>query len=266
MDREKIALRLTEERARVGFSQADLARKLGISREGLRRYEMGLSEIGAEFLARASTMGIDVQYILCGLRSNNFESSTQAVERQPLQVIHGGVSGVGIAQNGSNISVVNTQRHITRTTVKTDPGEAHINEEQKAALQGLVKDVVDAELKLKQKPKSYRAVWGALNAHCGVSQYSLIALGDFEKAQKYLNQWMGRLHSMATAPVKDGDAWRKRHYAYIKINSKSAEDAVAVSQYMDRNFKATSLTELSNDELDKLYRYVAGRRSTKSSK
>ncbi len=143
MDREKIALRLTEERARVGFSQADLARKLGISREGLRRYEMGLSEIGAEFLARASTMGIDVQYILCGLRSNNFESSTQAAERQPLQVIHGGVSGVGIAQNGSNVSVVNTQRHITRTTVKTDPGETHINEVQKAALQGLVKDVVD---------------------------------------------------------------------------------------------------------------------------
>ncbi|KAF0205503.1 MAG: putative DNA-binding [Gallionellaceae bacterium] len=263
MDREKIALRLTEERAKIGFSQADFARKLDISREGLRLYETGQREIGAEFLARAVTLGVDVQYILCGMRSTNLAKVEQAVGAAPLQVINGGVSGVGIAHSGANISVVNTQRHVTRTTVKTVPGETHISDEQKVALQGLVKDVVDAEQKLKQKPKSYQAVWGALNAHCKVSQYALIASADFEKAQKYLNQWMGRLHSMATAPVKDGDTWRKRHYAYIKINSKSPEDAAVVSQYMIKNFKATSLTELSNDQLDKVYRYVAGRRSTK---
>lgn len=260
MERDRIALRLTEERARIGFSQADFARKTGVSREGLRRYEMGLSEIGAEFLSKAASMGIDVQYVLAGVRSTNIPAHESAA---PIQVINGGVSGIGIAQNGSNVSVVNTLRHITRTTVKTEPGEAHINDEQKVVLQGLVKAVVDAEQKLKKNPKSFRAVWGALNAHCGVSQYALIAKYDFEKAQKYLNQWMGRLHSMASAPVKDGDAWRKRHYAYIKINSKLPEDELAVSQYIARNFGSISLTELSNDQLDKVYRYVAGRRSTR---
>lgn len=262
MDREKIALRLTEERARLGITQANLARELGVSREGLRLYETGQREVGGEFLARAAKLRFDVQYILCGLRSTNLAKIDQTVDAVPFQVINGGVSGVGIAQSGANVSVVNTQRHVTRTTVKTEPGVTHISEEQKVALQGLVKNVVDAEQKLKQKPRSYQSVWSALNAHCKVSQYALIASADFEKAQKYLNQWMGRLHSMASAPVKDGDTWRKRHYAYIKINSKSPEDALAVSQYMTKNFKATSLTELSNDQLDQVYRYVAGRRST----
>lgn len=266
MDREKIALRLTEERARLGITQANLARELAVSREGLRLYETGQREIGAEFLARAVPLGFDVQYILCGIRSTNLVKPEQAVGLAPLQVINGGVSGVGIAQTGANVNVINTSKHVTRTMVKTEPGETHISDQQKVVLQGLVKDVVDTELKLKQKPRSYQSVWSALNAHCKVSAYALIASADFEKAQKYLNEWMGRLHSMTTAPIKDGDAWRKRHYAYIKINSKSPEDSEAVSQYMMKNFKSTSLTELSNDQLDKIYRYVAGRRSTKKSK
>lgn len=266
MGRENLALRLTEERARLGITQANLARELDVSREGLRRYEMGQREIGAEFLARAAAHGFDVQYILSGIRSVNLAKVEQAVEAMPSQVIQGGVTGVGFAQTGANVNVINMPKHITRTTVKTDPGEAHISDEQKVVLQGLVKEVVDAEGKLKQKPRSYQSVWSALNAHCKVSAYALIASGDFEKARKYLNEWMGRLHSMKSAPVKDGDAWRTRHYAYIKINSKSPEDAAAVSQYMVKNFKASSLTELSNDELDRLYRYVAGRRSTRKTK
>lgn len=263
MDREKIALRLTEERARLGFTQANLARELAVSREGLRLYETGQREIGAEFLARTVPFGFDVQYILCGMRSANLVKQEQAAAFTPLQVINGGVSGVGIAQTGANVNVINTPKHVTRTTVKTEPGEIHISDQQKVVLQGLVKDVVDTELKLKQKPRSYQSVWSALNAHCKVSAYALIASADFEKAKKYLNEWMGRLHSMTTAPIKDGDAWRKRHYAYIKINSKSPQDSEAVSQYMMKNFKLISLTELSNDQLDKLYRYVAGRRSTR---
>ena len=34
IDRESIAIRLTEERARKGYSQADFARQLDVTREG----------------------------------------------------------------------------------------------------------------------------------------------------------------------------------------------------------------------------------------
>lgn len=262
MFREKIATRLTEERARLGFSQADFARKTGISREGLRLYETGQRDVSAEFLAIAVGFGVDVQYILSGIRSTNANLASIPVPPAPkLQIMRGGLSGVGIAESGSNVSIVQTQRHITRTTAVTNPGVEHISEEQKALLQALVKDVVSAESKLKAKPKSFSAVFSALNAHCGVTQYALIRSEDFEKARKYLHQWLGRLSSMKSAPVKDGDTWRKRRYAYIKINSKTAEDEAAVAQYIKRNFSATSLTELSNDDLEKTYRYIAGRRS-----
>ena len=123
----------------------------------------------------------------------------------------------------------------------------------------LVEKIVETETKLKKKPRTFQSVWGALNAHCKVPSYRLIKAKDFQQAQMYLHQWIGRLDSMATAPVKDGDAWRKRKYAYIKINSK--DDPTVVDRYIAKNFKASSLTELSNDELEQAYRYVAGRKT-----
>ena len=74
-----------------------------------------------------------------------------------------------------------------------------------------------------------------------------------------MHQWVGRLDSMASAPVKDGDAWRKRKYAYIKINSKNDTDAI--DRYIAKNFGATSLSELDNAQLEQVYRYVASRKN-----
>jgi transcriptional regulator with XRE-family HTH domain len=287
MDRADIAIRLVEERARLGYSQNDFAHKLDVSRETVRRYEVGQSDLSAEFLAKSARLGADVQYILCGVRSANLQSvvSNIGAEHQaaPLvgtakfqQINHGGTNNQ-IEQQTINHG---TQQHfngnvknaiagnlvvekvVNRTVVKTDPTDEHIDESQKAILRGLVEDVVTTEGKLKAKPRTYQGVFRAMNAHCGVTQYSLIKKEDFEKARTYLHQWLGRLNSMATAPVKDGDEWRKRRYAYIKVNSKTPETDAQVKAYMKRNFNADSLTELSNDELERVYRYVTGKRST----
>lgn len=258
IDRSDIAIRLVEERARVGFSQADFAAKLGISREGLRLYEAGQRGISAEFLAQAATLGVDVQYILVGVRSANAKEAEAAVS-PVVHIGNGNGNVIGVINGGATIHQVNTQRHIQKTIAEVKPGEDHISDEQAAALHALVDKVVETEARLKQKPKGHRAVWGALNAHCGVPQYRLIRALDFQKAQKYLHQWIGRLDAMATAPVKDGDAWRKRKYAYIKINSK--DDPAAVDRYIAKNFQASSITELDNSQLDQVYRYVASRKN-----
>lgn len=259
MNNQNIALRWTEERSRLGFSQADIARKVGVTRETMRKYENGLTIVSAEVLSNSVTFGFDVQYILSGIRSNNL--GNQSGESPLIEHTIGSVKGVGIATGKSTVHVINTENHVTRTIAEVKPGTHHITDAQAFTLQGLVNQIVTTEESLKKKPAAYRSVWGSLNNFCRVPKYRLILLSDYDKARKYLDQWMGRLNSMASAPVKDGDKWRKRHYAYIKINSKEQVVAEAVKKYMQRKYKAVSLTELSNDELDAVYKYVAGKKN-----
>lgn len=262
-DRADLAIRLVEERARLGFSQADFAQKVGISREGLRLYEVGQRGMSAEFLAESASLGLDVQYVLTGMRSSNLAELDVMNHPKAAAVAAGTMNGnvVGIVSAGAVVNQVHTQHHVQRTIAEVKPGDEHISEDQAAELTSLVNQIVDREALLKKAPRTHRSVWAALNAHCGVTRYRLIPKDQFSKARKYLDQWMGRLGSMPSAPGKVGDEWRKRHYAYIKINSKMPEDEEAVRAYMKRNFAGDSLTKLTDDELRQLYKYVADRRS-----
>lgn len=251
----EISLRLTEERVRLGISQADMARRLGVTRETMRKWEAGLSAIGSEALSSAFQMGVDVQYVLTGVRAAYCGDQAPAITTGAVS------SGIGVVMQGGNAQIINTSRHVTRTRAVVTPGEDHITDAQAATLTSMVQKIVETEGKLKKKPASHRSVWAALNRYCMVPQYRLIPSNSFEKARQFLNTWLGRLGAMASAPVKDGDTWRKRHYAYIKINTKAPEDLAALDRYMVEHFGGTSLSVLSNDELDKVYRYVAGRRA-----
>jgi transcriptional regulator with XRE-family HTH domain len=257
-----VAARFTDERKRIGYNQSAFARLLGLSVPGLRNIEAGESEFKVNVLMAAAAAGVDVQYVLTGVRSSNVKAVADEIGFEK-QAIHGAVSGVGFAQTGANIQIIHTNNHRTTVKAETTPGEKHITVPQRAKLKELVDEVAEKEALLKKKPKAHRAIWAALNKHCQVNTYTLIALDDFEKARKYLHMWLGRLNSSASAPVKDGDAWRKSRYSYIKVNSKTPDDAEALKAYMARKYKAESLTELSNDELEEVYRYVAGRRNKK---
>lgn len=153
-----------------------------------------------------------------------------------------------------------------RVVVQVSPGVDHVSPAQKAALKRRVNEIVETEAKLKRKPKRHVTVWRALNAHCRVTTYAEIAAEDYEKARSYLDQWLGRLNSARSAPVKNGDAWRQRKYGYIQVNVKSEEDRAALDRYLDRKFGVTSLSELDNNELETAYRYVAGRKRRRKGK
>lgn len=260
IERADIAIRLIEERTRIGYSQSDFARQLEISHEGLRRYEMGLREPGIEFLAKAAGFGMDVQYVLTGVPSANRAEAVRAAQPQAatapkFQVVGGTGHTMNVIENGN---VIHTTQHSTTVKAEVKPGDQHITEAQAAKLTELVRQVVELETQLKKAPKSFRSVWAALNAHCGVTRYLLIALEDFPKAEKYLRQWIGRLNSMASAPVADNETWRKRRYSYIKINTK--DDSDWLTAYLKKTFKVTSLTELTDEQLDRTYRAVASRK------
>lgn len=254
--REDFAIRLIEERARLGLSQADFARQLDVSAETVRRYETGQREAGVEFLAKAAGLGLDVQYVLTGVKSENLKKAEKA--SQPLVHIESGGTA-NIIHNANNGSVINfNQRYVNTTKAEVKPNENHISQQQAAILTKLVNDIVELEAQTKQRPKTHRSVWAALNAHCGVTRYLLINYEDYDKAEKYLRMWIGRLNSQKSAPVADNEEWRKRKYAYIKINTKDKQDWM--DAYLQRNFKTKSLSNLTDSELDKTYRAVASKR------
>lgn len=64
-----VAPRLTEERKRIGLSQAEVAETCGISREMWGKYERGKAVLGSEVLFRFAAAGADIQYVVTGIRS-----------------------------------------------------------------------------------------------------------------------------------------------------------------------------------------------------
>ena len=62
------APRIREERKRLGFNQADIAKLCGVSREMWGKYEGGKAAPGGEVLFALAQAGADMQYILTGQR------------------------------------------------------------------------------------------------------------------------------------------------------------------------------------------------------
>lgn len=65
----KIGYRLREERDRLCFSQALFAGKMGVSRMSQVNYETGKRSPDAEYLFAASEAGVDIAYVITGIRS-----------------------------------------------------------------------------------------------------------------------------------------------------------------------------------------------------
>lgn len=66
--RQGIGQRLLEERARLGFAQQGFAEAIGGSRLSVINYENGRSSPAAETLAAMEVVGVDVRYVLTGMR------------------------------------------------------------------------------------------------------------------------------------------------------------------------------------------------------
>ncbi|MEO6921961.1 MAG: helix-turn-helix transcriptional regulator [Collimonas sp.] len=63
--------RLREERDRLGFTQQEMADRMGVRREMSSKYERGQAAPGGNALTEFAAAGGDVQYVLTGQRSNN---------------------------------------------------------------------------------------------------------------------------------------------------------------------------------------------------
>lgn len=137
------------------------------------------------------------------------------------------------------------------------PGPEHIDERQAATLKALVSEIVKLEKLLSRKPCGFGAVWARLTAKCKVTSYHLIKAEQFPKAEKFLREWIGHLSASPAAPEND-PRWRSRRFTYIFTNLKKLNaDAILRAQLLAR-FGSESMKDLSDDELEWVYRLVAG--------
>jgi transcriptional regulator with XRE-family HTH domain len=87
--RQEIGARLLEERARLNLTQLAMAGAIGSARLSVIHYESGRSSPAAETLAAMESIGVDVRYVLTGMRQapsgidrERFKTAYEEVQRQ----------------------------------------------------------------------------------------------------------------------------------------------------------------------------------------
>lgn len=166
---------------------------------------------------------------------------------------------INIQGNGNIVGNNNTYIHAEKVEHKVHaevrPGEEHITETQAATIQRLVGEIVRLESLARRKPKSFNAVYNALNRRFGVTRYRLHRRENWPRIETYLRQWIGRLSSTASARRND-DQWRKRKYAYIKTNARQFSLHDALDALLRDRYAVTSLIELNDEDLERVYRTI----------
>lgn len=193
-----IAMNLIDERERLGYSRKNFAAQTNISGESLRLYETGKVNMSAEFLLAATRLGVDIQYIFTGVRSENLhlvqEKNTDQLNKNIQNIgnlISGTVSNSVIATSGTVVHHVGQKCSCT-----TPPQEIkiqYIDDLQIEKLQALVKEIIEIENRVRKKPRSARSVWQSLYAHCHTSSYKTIESQNYQKAELFLKKWIGQL-------------------------------------------------------------------------
>lgn len=143
-----------------------------------------------------------------------------------------------------------------RIKVVVQPGPEHITDAQKVRLRDLVNEVIELEAAIKRTPKRHAIVWSALTRKLKVTSYHLIPATAFARAEKYLMTWSARLRSTKRAPIKDPN-WRNSRYRYIHAALKEIGQQDELPQLLASRYSGRSLKDLSELELEAVYRVVA---------
>lgn len=85
-----IGERLREERARLGYSQAAFSEAVGVSKTTQFNYESGGRSPDALYLHAAKRLGVDIDYVISGQRSESTEDSFVTVPFFQVRVSAGG--------------------------------------------------------------------------------------------------------------------------------------------------------------------------------
>lgn len=169
-----------------------------------------------------------------------------------------------IAVNGdSNIigngnTVIKTERIIHRPKVEVKTGDGVVSAEQKARIQQLVKDWMEARNSVRKSELSYGAAWSAVNKKAGVNSYHEIPAEKFKIVETWLLKQMAIVHSMPSAPAKSTQ-WRSRRIKGIQSRCTELGIQDKRKSYMLKTFGKDSLIQLSDADVERVYRWAMGK-------
>lgn len=168
------------------------------------------------------------------------------------------VSGDGNVVAGRDV-LVKTERVVITRRVTITPGRGHVDAEQKAKLQALVKRWVELDKVVSRgEPLSYAAAWGSLNRRMKVNSYHELPSYKFPAAVSYLEQQVGRLNRTPTARRRSS-SWRADRIKAIQARCNEIGAQEWRKAYMAERFGKGSMTELDDVELERLYGAVMAR-------
>lgn len=160
---------------------------------------------------------------------------------------------------GNNNMVLNQPQLVSKTVVKT--GDGVIDAAQKAELLRLRDEWLDTHNRLKRTPMPHSRPMAALNRKMGVNKYAEIPQERFAEARAWMQRQIAMLRNgMRSAPARLPN-WRSSTISYIKASCKNQlGDAAAYSPFIERQFGKSSLTALTDTELQKTRVHIAGRK------
>lgn len=177
-------------------------------------------------------------------------------KRGVIQTINGNANIVA----GGNLHIT-TERIIHKTRPIVTSGVGVISEDEKVRLKELLYEWVAVHNAIKHRQLTHVSAWSQLNRHGGVTAYALTPAEKFKSQEKWLQQKIATLRSMRSAPKKDA-AWRTSRIRGIKTRSKNQlGDEYAYLAYIKKNFCVESLVDLGDEELQKTYLYIMGKKS-----
>ena len=246
--REKISNYLNVLMRETKTTQEGLAKELGIAKSTIQQYLKGERVPGIDVLMKMAEMG--------------GKTVDEIVKTEPSQ-LHIEV------KNSHHVAIAGRDVYMnTRIHRKTEyhPGPDDITGDEANRLKELVNKSVELERKVKKKPKTYGAVWNALNRKMGVTYYREIKHAQFDLAELYLVQWIGRLKKGLKRT--DADEWRKDKQAAIFAAARNnlGWSKEALDGYIYERFKKESIRDLTKIELQKLYDAVFARKKRQGDK
>ncbi|QNT25332.1 hypothetical protein [Ralstonia solanacearum] len=165
----------------------------------------------------------------------------------PAVNVSGGTVFVG---NGNVHNVYNVRPRIT--VVQT--GNGVLDGHQKRRLLDLRDQIAAASRYVDAQAVTPGGVMRRLNQHMRVNSYAEIPADEFGQAETYLVRWRARLEGMPGATRSPG--WRDRRIRAIHTRCRELNAEGRRFAYMRKRFGKTSLMDLSNEEVDQVYRAV----------
>lgn len=168
------------------------------------------------------------------------------------------ISGTGnIIGNNNTINITTNKTPKPKIIVKT--GEGSITAAQKAKLKDLINEWIATYNAVKKSTLSNASAWARLNKKMKVNSYHEIPDHAFDDAIKYLRVQIGQIKRMASAPKKVV-GWRSTQVKAIQARSNEKGIQDWRKDYMAKNFGKSSMTELTDKELQQLYQAVMGKK------